>query len=133
LFGTSCFRLFISRLLQILLITNKFGQSQAVCYNRVSLYLLDINVICLNLTKSNLVTLSKLKSPYLSLSYFTKPNLTNIFLQALREFLETNPDPEILVLGNAVWSLYCKPNQTLSLEEYYIGLKRFVPVSKRLG
>jgi hypothetical protein len=48
--------------------------------------------------------------------------------QALRLFLEKNPDPEVLVMSNAIWSVYCKPNQTLSLEEYYVGLKRLVPV-----
>jgi hypothetical protein len=27
-------------------------------------------------------------------------------------------------------SLYCKPNQTMALEEYYVGLERFRPVGK---
>jgi hypothetical protein len=46
----------------------------------------------------------------------------------LGSFLEKNPDPEILVMGNGVWSLFCKPNQTLALEEYYTGLKKLVRV-----
>jgi len=45
--------------------------------------------------------------------------------------LETNPDPEIVVMGNGLWSLYNKPNQTLALEEYYFGLKKLVPVMKQ--
>ena len=54
-----------------------------------------------------------------------------MFLQALNLYLETNPDPEVLVMGNGLWSLYNKPNQTLALEEYYIGLKKLVPVKKQ--
>ena len=50
------------------------------------------------------------------------------FLKALGDYLLDNPDPEILVMTNAVWSLYCKPNQTMALEEYYVWLKRFLTV-----
>ena len=54
----------------------------------------------------------------------------DFFRKALTSFLERNPDPEILVMGNGVWSLFCKPNQTLALEEYYVGLKKLLPVIK---
>jgi hypothetical protein len=50
-------------------------------------------------------------------------------LQALGEFLERNPDPEILVMSNGVWSFRCKSNQTLAVEEYYSGLKQLVLVN----
>ena len=43
--------------------------------------------------------------------------------------MSDHPDPEILVMSNAIWSLYCKPNQTMALEEYYVGIKRFIPVT----
>ena len=43
--------------------------------------------------------------------------------------MSDHPDPEILVMSNAVWSLHCKPNQTMALEEYYVGIKRFKPVT----
>ncbi len=52
-----------------------------------------------------------------------------LLFQALGNFLQNNSDPEILVMSNAVWSLYCKPNQTMALEEYYVGLQKFVPVN----
>jgi hypothetical protein len=51
------------------------------------------------------------------------------FFQALGEFLERNPDPEILVMSNGVWSFRCKSNQTLAVEEYYSGLKQLVLVN----
>ena len=48
--------------------------------------------------------------------------------QALQEFLNKHKDPELLVMGNAFWSICCKPNHTLATEEYASGLRRLLPV-----
>jgi hypothetical protein len=47
----------------------------------------------------------------------------------LSSFLDSNPDPDILVMGNSLWSLFFKPDQTMALQEYYSGLKKIVSVS----
>jgi hypothetical protein len=52
------------------------------------------------------------------------------FFQALNSYLERNPDPDLLVMGNGLWSIYNKPDPKLSLEEYHVGLKRLVKVLK---
>jgi hypothetical protein len=51
------------------------------------------------------------------------------FFQALTNFLNLNQDPEVLVMGNGLWSIKFKPNLTKSLEEYYLGLDRLVKVN----
>jgi len=48
--------------------------------------------------------------------------------QSLQGFLDNHKDPELLVLGNSFWSICCKPNHTLALEEYSSGLTRLLPV-----
>ncbi len=48
--------------------------------------------------------------------------------QALEEFLKEHPDPDILVMGTAFWSICCKPNHEMALEEYSAGLHRLIPV-----
>jgi hypothetical protein len=51
-----------------------------------------------------------------------------LYFQALTEFLNTNKAPELLVMGAAIWSICCKPNHTMALEEYNTGLNRLTPV-----
>jgi hypothetical protein len=41
----------------------------------------------------------------------------------LLEYLDTNPDPDVLVTGSALWSI-AKPDQAMAMEEYERGLKK---------
>lgn len=64
-------------------------------------------------------------------SYIYELSVAQLFsfhIQVLKDYLDSNPDPDLMVSGSGLWSIMDFPDQEMAMSDFHKGLKILYPV-----